>query len=149
MRAEEPAFLSLGAGVYDLLDNETTAEARVEYRFSKDNKLGLFTPFVGFMATADGATYGYGGVGIDILLGKHWALTPNVAVGLYGNGDGKDLGHPVEFRSGLELAYRFDDDSRLGLAFHHISNAHLDNENPGSEALMLMYSVPFDKFFGD
>ncbi|WP_292881274.1 acyloxyacyl hydrolase [Nisaea sp.] len=149
LRAEEPAFLSLGAGVYDLLDNETTAEVRVEYRFSEDHKLWLFTPFVGLMATAEGATYGYGGIGVDIFFGKRWVLTPNFAVGLYGNGDGKDLGHPVEFRSGLELAYRFEDYSRLGLTFHHISNASLDDQNPGTESLMLMYSIPFDKVFSN
>lgn len=149
VRAEEPAFLSLGAGVYDLLGDETTSEASVEYRFAAAHKLWLFTPFVGLMATAEGAAYGYGGIGADIFLGERWVLMPNLAVGLYGNGDGKDLGYPVEFRSGLELAYRFDDYSRLGLAFHHISNAHLDDQNPGAESVMLMYSIPFDRVFSD
>ncbi|UUX51151.1 acyloxyacyl hydrolase [Nisaea acidiphila] len=149
VRAEEPAFLSLGAGVYDVIDNETTAEARVEYRFSEQNKLWLFTPFVGFMATAEGATYGYGGIGVDIFFGKRWVLTPNFAAGIYGNGDGKDLGSAIEFRSGVEFAYRFDDYSRLGLTFHHISNAGIDEQNPGTESVMLMYSVPFDKLFGN
>lgn len=148
-QAEEPDFLSLGAGVYDLFDDQTTAEARVEYRFSEQSKLWLFTPFVGFMATAEGGTYGYGGIGVDVFFGNRWVLTPNFAMGVYGNGDGKDLGHAVEFRSGLELAYRFDDYSRLGLTFHHISNAGLDDRNPGVESMMLMYSIPFDTLFGD
>lgn len=147
--AEEPAFLSVGAGIYDVNDDETTSEGRVEYRFSEANKLWHFSPFVGLMANANGATYGYGGIGLDIFFGKRWVLTPNFAVGIYGNGDSKDLGHAVEFRSGVELAYRFDDYSRLGLAVHHISNAGLDERNPGTESVLLMYSIPFDKIFSN
>ncbi|MEQ8816633.1 MAG: acyloxyacyl hydrolase [Thalassobaculum sp.] len=147
--AEEPAFISLGAGYYDLFDDQGAGEARLEYRFSEQNKLFFFTPFVGVAATTDAATYGYVGVGIDVFFGKRWVATPNFAVGVYGNGDGKDLGHPVEFRSGLEVAYRFDDYSRLGLSFTHISNAGLDERNPGVESLVVVYSIPFQKLFND
>lgn len=148
-RSEEPAFLSLGAGYYDLFDDQGAGEARLEYRFGEENKIWLFTPFVGAMATTDAATYGYVGVGIDVFFGRRWVATPNFAAGLYGNGDGKDLGHAIEFRSGLEVAYRFDDYSRLGLSFTHISNAGIDERNPGVESLVLVYSVPFDRLFAD
>lgn len=147
--AEEPSFVSFGAGYYDLFDDQGAGEARLEYRFAEKDKLFFFTPFVGVMATTDAATYGYAGVGIDIFFGPRVVLTPNFAVGLYGDGDGKDLGHAVEFRSGLELAYRFDDYSRLGLSFTHISNAGLDERNPGVESLVLVYSMPFGKLFGE
>src|SRR3546814_310473 len=106
--AEEPGFVSFGAGYYDLFDDQGAGEARLEYRFSEPDKLFFFTPFVGVMTTTDAATYGYAGLGIDVFFGRRWVLTPNFAVGVYGDGDGKDLGHAVEFRSGLELAYRFD-----------------------------------------
>jgi hypothetical protein len=145
--AEEPAFLSIGAGYYDLFDDQSAGEARLEYRFSEAQKLFFFRPFVGVTATTDAATYGYAGVGIDIFFGKRWVATPNFAVGLYGNGDGKDLGHAVEFRSGLEVAYRFDNYSRLGLSFTHISNAGLGERNPGVESLVVVYSMPFDALF--
>lgn len=147
--AEEPSFISFGAGYYDLFDNQSAGEARVEYRFSEANKVWIFTPFVGAMGTTDAATYGYAGIGIDVFFGKRWVATPNFAVGLYGNGDGKDLGYAVEFRSGLEVAYRFDDYSRLGVSFTHISNAGLDDRNPGVESLVVMYSIPFQKLFGE
>lgn len=147
--AEEPSFVSFGAGYYDLFDDQGAGEARLEYRFAEKDKLFFFTPFVGVMATTDAATYGYAGVGIDIFFGPRVVLTPNFAVGLYGDGDGKDLGHAVEFRSGLELAYRFDDYSRIGLSFTHISNAGLDEHNPGVESLVLVYSMPFGKLFGE
>ncbi|MDP6622047.1 MAG: acyloxyacyl hydrolase, partial [Alphaproteobacteria bacterium] len=63
----------------------------------------------------------------------------------YHRGQGKDLGHWIEFRSQLELAYRFDDRSRLGVSLSHISNASLDDNNPGTESLMLNYAVPFHR----
>lgn len=147
--AEEPAFISLGVGYYDLFDDQAAGEARLEYRFSESNKLFFFTPFVGVTATTDAATYGYVGVGVDVFFGRRWVATPNFAVGVYGNGDGKDLGHAVEFRSGLEVAYRFDDYSRLGLSFTHISNAGLDERNPGVESLVVVYSMPFHNLFSD
>ena len=33
------------------------------------------------------------------------------------------MGHVVEFRSAVELAYRFSNRARLGLEFYHLSNA--------------------------
>lgn len=148
-RAQEPDFLSFGAGYYDLFDDEGALEGRVEYRFSEENKLFWFTPFIGFTGTSDAAMYGYAGIGIDIFFGRRWVLTPNFAAGIYGNGDGKDLGEAIEFRSGVELAYRFDDYSRLGLSFTHISNAGIGDRNPGVESLVVVYSVPFDVLFAD
>ena len=53
----------------------------------------------------------------------------------------------MEFRSQLEIAYRFDDRSRLGLAISHYSNASLGDTNPGTESAMIYYSVPLDKLF--
>ncbi len=148
-RADEPDFLTLGVGVYDMFDDETTAEFRAEYVFAEKHKLLWFTPFVGLTATAEAGTYAYAGIGIDIFFGRRFVITPNFAAGIYGNGDGKDLGHAIEFRSGANFAYRFDDYSRLGFAFHHISNAGLDERNPGEETLMLTYSIPLDRIFGD
>ena len=148
-QAQEPDFLSVGAGYYDLFDDQAAGEARLEYRFDEERRLWVFTPFGGVMATTDAATYGYAGIGVDVFFGPRWVATPTFAAGIYGNGDGKDLGNAVEFRSGLEVAYRFDDRSRLGLSFTHISNAGIGDRNPGVESLVLMYSVPFDRLFAD
>ena len=41
---------------------------------------------------------------------------------------------------GLQLT--LDDRSRLGFEFHHISNAGIGKENPGSETTLLTYSYP-------
>lgn len=147
-QAEEPAFLALSGGVYDAIDDDTAGEFRAEYRFAEADKLWLFTPFLGVMVTTDKAAYAYAGLGLDILLTERLILTPSVALGAYHDGDGKNLGHTLQFRTGMELAYRFPDRSRLGLALHHISNAGLGNHNPGAESVALTYAIPTDAIFG-
>jgi lipid A 3-O-deacylase len=137
----DPSFVALGAGAFDVLHEDTAGEFRGEYR-SNYRLLGFLKPFAGLSVTTDRAVYGYGGFGVDVYFGPNWVLTPNAAVGGFDRGDGKDIGSTIEFRTGAELAYRFDDHSRLGLAFHHISNAGITKRNPGAEMLMLMYAIP-------
>ena len=100
-------------------------------------------PFVGVMASGDAAIYGYGGIAFDWIL-SNLILTPSFAVGGYIDGDGKDLGHTIEFRSAVEVGYQFADRHRLGLMFYHLSNASLADNNPGTEVLSLSYSIPFN-----
>jgi hypothetical protein len=146
-RADDPDFFSFGAGVFDFNDNKTAAMGAVEYR--SDKKYLFLKPFGGFMMNGDRGRDIYLGVLMDIFFGRRLVVTPNFAPSLYWKGtSGKDLGHPLEFRSGLEIAYRFDDRSRLGLAVHHLSNASISDDNPGTELLTLYYSLPMDGLFG-
>lgn len=142
--AEDPSFLSLSTGYFDIIDGEHSgASFWAEYR--DDHRFWIFKPMVGAMVATHGEMYGYAGVLVDIYFGRRWVLTPSFAPGLYwkGNGDDpKDLGNTIEFRSQLELSYRFDDRSRLGIGFNHMSNASLGDRNPGVENLMLTYSFP-------
>lgn len=145
---DEPDFLSIGAGWYDFNDNMDAVDGRLEYR-SNLKVLGLVKPWAGFEFTSDGAIYGVAGILMDIHFGRRIVLTPSFGVGLYGDGDGKDLGHAVEFRSQLELGYRFDDWSRIALAVSHISNASLGENNPGTEIATVYYHLPVRNLFGD
>lgn len=138
--ADDPAFLRVGAGYYDINDDSDAGEFHVEYIAGE--KLWVFNPFIGVMGTTDSAIYGYAGIRLDVFLGRRWVVTPSFAPGLYSDGDGKDLGHVIEFRSALELAYRFDDRSRIGLSLYHLSNASLSDDNQGTEVLTLHYSHP-------
>jgi hypothetical protein len=147
-QAEEgdPALLALGMGYYDInLRDDEAADFRLEYR--SDLALWIVRPWAGLEVTSDGAVYGLGGVLADIDLGPRFRLTPSIGAGLYHDGDGKDLGHAVEFRSQVELSYRFEGGRRLGLAFGHISNASLGDDNPGTEILTLYYMIPLDRLF--
>ncbi len=140
---DDPSFLVFGLGYYDMNKQDDTAvDFRLEYRHGE--KFWIFKPWVGVEGTSDGAFYGAAGVLVDVYFGTRVVLTPSFGAGLYANGSGKDLGHAVEFRSQIELSYRFDDRSRLGVAFSHISNASIADENPGVEVLNIYYSLPLD-----
>ncbi|MSP83535.1 MAG: acyloxyacyl hydrolase [Alphaproteobacteria bacterium] len=141
-RADDPDFLAFGAGGFDVNDDESTFQGRIEYR--SDHRLLIVRPMAGVMATGDAGFYGYGGVLLDLFFGRRWVMTPSFAVGGYVEGGGKDLGGILEFRSAIEIAYRLDNRARLGLAFDHISNASLYDENPGTESLVLIYAIPLD-----
>ena len=140
-QTDHKGYISFGLGYFDINDNKSTAEFRIERRMNKS--LWMAQPFVGVMASGDAAIYGYGGIAFDWML-SNLILTPSFAVGGYLDGDGKDLGHTIEFRSALEIAYQFSDRHRLGLMFYHLSNASLADNNPGTEVLSLSYSIPFN-----
>ena len=143
----DPPHIAFGAGAFDVTPSAsnthggTAGEFRGEYRFG-DVGWWFISPFLGASATTDGAFYGYGGFGFDVNFTPNWVLTPNGAVGYFGRGSGTNLGSAVEFRTGAELDYRFDDLSRLGVAVHHTSNAGIGKHNPGEQSVVLMYSLP-------
>lgn len=97
-------------------------------------------PVAGVIASAQGALYGYGGLRFEVPLGSRFVFGACTGAGLLYEAHAKDLGGPLEFRSGLELAYRLPDESRIGLMLYHLSNAGLAKPNPGSESLVLTYN---------
>ena len=141
-RADDPGLVALGAGAFDFLHNNEATEFRGEYRFA--NGLYFLKPLLGVLATTRASVYAYGGVRIDWVIADHYVIMPVATVGYYSKGDGKDLGSPVEFKTGAEFAYRFDEGWRVGVAFDHISNAGLTKRNPGTESLLLMVSLPIN-----
>jgi hypothetical protein len=64
--------------------------------------------------------------------------------GLYSRGTGVDLGGPIEFRSGIELAYNLENGMRLGLGWDHRSNLEIYARNPGVEMVHLRLSIPLE-----
>ncbi len=142
-------LMSVGVGYYDINDNEDAADFRLEYRWD-DPLIWQVKPWLGAEATSDGAVYAVGGVLLDMHLDSEdkWVVTPSFGAGLYGDGDGKDLGNTVEFRSQLELGYNFSDKSRLSIAGGHISNAGLGDSNPGTEIVNVYYHIPVSWIMG-
>jgi len=142
----DPPRLALGAGAFDITpssshkDAATAGEFRAEYRFA--DTPWLLAPLVGASVTSDGAAFGYFGFGFDVNFGPNWVLTPNAAAGVFERGSGTKLGSWWEFRTGAEFAYRFDNQSRLGLEVTHTSNAGLTRRNPGEQSVLVMYSMP-------
>ena len=145
--AGDPDFLSLGVGAFDIDAKWTSAALQLEY--ASKERFWIFHPIVGVMANSDMGGDAYAGVAVDLFFGNRWVATPSFAPSLYGRGSSKDLGQVLEFRSSLSVAYRFDDRSRLGLEFYHLSNAGMDKHNPGTEVLLAKYSVPFGQIIGN
>lgn len=143
----EPAFLIGAVGAAGAFDEEFPPLFRLEVRPAQ--KLWAIRPFLGVEATTERTTYLYWGLAGDVYFGRRLVLTPNLAMGWFNDQDGLDLGYGLQFRSGFELAYRFDDRSRLGVTFHHISNANLGEKNPGTETVTVQYALPLWRLFGD
>jgi len=139
----DPDYLTVSAGWFDLnRKKDEGAEFRLEYR--SDYKLWELKPFATLAVASNGMTFIGAGVLMDVYFGKRWVLTPSFAPTWWrGKTSTLNLGHAIEFRSQLELAYRFDDRGRIGLSISHYSNASLSDINPGTEALMVNYSMPF------
>ena len=94
------------------------------------------------MMTADTATYFYTGVQAEYKIGK-LNLTPSFSPGLYSMGDGKDLGLPLEFKSELQLSVDLLPGTKLGYSQSHLSNAGLDDNNPGADSYMFNFMKSF------
>ncbi len=62
--------------------------------------------------------------------------------GLYRSGDGRDLGGPISFRSGIDLGLALNGGGALTLSISHRSNANLYDRNPGMNTVALGLSLP-------
>jgi hypothetical protein len=137
-------LVSFSVGKFDQFENseqDPAADFRFEYRFGQPFWYVL-KPLLGVEATSDGGAGVFAGIVADWLFRDHIVFAPSFSVGLWGHGDGKDLGSAVEFRSQLEAGYRFDNDWRLTGALSHISNADLGDTNPGVEIVSMYLHVP-------
>ena len=108
----------------------------------RESFLGTLSPITGGMITADNAIYIYTGVQAEYDLGI-FKFTPSFAPGFYEEGEGKDLGHPLEFKSEVQLSLNLSDSTMFGMSYNHISNASLADKNPGANS----YSFNFLKKF--
>jgi len=137
----DPALIALSVAHRGLRRSaEFASEAGLEYRSAE--RLWVLKPFAGAVANSAGTVYVYAGLLLDIYLGEHFVLTPSSAPGFYSAGKGKNLGFPIEFRSQVEMSYRFSNGSRVGMGINHISNAGLGHINPGIEAVVITFSTP-------
>jgi hypothetical protein len=139
---------TFSVGKFDHNDNKTDAGMfQLDYDFEKTlfgSPIGDFKPVVGFLVTDDNAKYGYAGVRLDYKLANNSVLiSPSFTPGVYGKGDGKDLGHSVEFKTQVRAALNLSPMSNFGISYSHISNASLGDKNPGANN----YSISFQKNF--
>ena len=101
----------------------------------RDTFLGNVSPITGGFVTGNSAAYIYTGMEWNVDMGA-MTFTPSFAPGLYHEGNGKDLGHVLEFKTEVQLSYATSDKTNFGLSYNHISNASLGDKNPGANSYM-------------
>ena len=109
---------------------------------NRDTFLGNLSPITGALVTGDSAAYFYTGVQANYKMGKI-NFTPSFTPGLYSKGDGKDLGHIVEFKSELQISLDLFSNGQLGFSYNHLSNASLGTKNPGANSYMFNFFKTF------
>ena len=108
----------------------------------RDTFIGNISPITGGFITENSAVYIYTGFEWNVDMGG-LIFTPSFAPGLYSEGDGKDLGHILEFKSEVQFSYEFSKNSSLAISYNHISNASLGNKNPGANSYMFNFLKNF------
>ena len=109
---------------------------------NRDTFLGNLSPITGAFITADSAGYIYTGVQAQYKIGA-LNITPSFMPGLYHQGDGKDLGHVLEFKSEVQLSLDISKSTELGFSYNHLSNASLGDKNPGANSYMFNFIKNF------
>ena len=138
--------LNMYSGMFDFSDQKQRA---VLVGFQHQNEelyretfLGTLSPITGGFVTENQALYAYTGIEWNFDLGPI-NFTPSFAPGLYGEGDGKDLGHILEFKSEVQASWNLSESSELGMSYNHLSNASLGDKNPGANSYMFNFLKRF------
>ena len=150
--AEEPKLeeknteFSVYTGMFDFSDDGKRANLigfqHQNEELNRDTFLGNLSPITGAMLTADNASYFYTGVQAQYKIG-YLNFTPSFTPGYYNEGNGKDLGHALEFKSELQFSIELPKDSQFGFSYNHLSNASLGDKNPGANSYMFNFLKKF------
>ena len=143
---EQNTELNVYTGMFDFSDDGKSA-ALVGFQhqnenLNRDTFLGNLSPITGALITENNAGYIYTGVQAQYKMG-FLNVTPSFTPGLYHEGDGKDLGHMLEFKSEVQLSLDLSKNTELGFSYNHISNASLGDKNPGANSYMFNFLKNF------
>ena len=143
---ERSTELNVYTGMFDFSDNGKKSTLigfqHQNEDLNRDTFLGNLSPITGAMITGDNASYFYTGVQANYSLGI-LNIIPSFTPGLYEAGDGKDLGHMLEFKSEVQLSLDLPKDSQFGFSYNHLSNASLGDKNPGANSYMFNFIKNF------
>ena len=138
--------LNLFTGMFDFSDQKQAAgiiglQHQNDDLF-RESFLGRLSPITGGFLTQNNAFYFYTGAQTEYDLGM-FTITPSFAPGYYNSGDGKDLGHALEFKSEIQISLNLSDSTEFGMSYNHISNASLGDKNPGANSYMINFLKQF------
>ena len=138
--------LNFFTGNFDFSDDKQSAYLfgfqHQDENLNRETFLGNLSPITGGFVTENSAAYVYTGVEWSVDLGG-LKFTPSFAPGYYHKGNGKDLGHVLEFKSEVQLSYAASDKSSIGVSYNHVSNASLGDKNPGANSYMFNFIKNF------
>ena len=139
--------LNFFTGNFDFSDDKQSAYLigfqHQDENLNRDTFLGNVSPITGGFMTENSAAYLYTGIEWNMDMGENMIFTPSFAPGLYHEGDGKDLGHVLEFKSEVQLSYEPSDNTSFGISYNHVSNASLGDKNPGANSYMFNFLKTF------
>ncbi len=140
------SFVALNSGSISYFEPDIKTNVHgIEYRNKARLKWNII-PAVGYMWSNQHSKYIYVDLKHDWNFKTKWFLTTSLGAGIFHNTHELNLGHPVEFRTGLEVSYELKMGYRLGLTAYHISNSKLSNKNPGTEILVFTIILPLKPF---
>tara|TARA_B100001250_G_scaffold398682_1_gene407223 strand:- start:372 stop:884 length:513 start_codon:yes stop_codon:yes gene_type:complete len=143
---DENTEFNIYTGIFDFSDDGKRSTLigfqHQNENLNRDTFLGNLSPITGALITADNAGYIYTGIQAQYKLGT-LNFTPSFTPGIYHEGNGKDLGHLIEFKSELQLSLELSKNSQLGFSYNHISNASLGDKNPGANSYMFNFFKSF------
>ena len=138
--------LNFFTGMFDFSDHKQKAGIiGIQHQnddLFRESFLGRLSPITGGFLTENNAYYLYTGAQAEYDLGI-FTITPSFAPGYYSSGDGKDLGHSLEFKSEVQMSLNLSDSTQFGMSYNHISNASLGDKNPGANSYMINFLKQF------
>lgn len=144
----DTAYGKLFIGTVDTFRDNQDTQYGIEYQWAEGITRYDLKNFVGIIRTRDASHFLYNGLSrtSKFTEGKT-GLALNFAVGqglyFHGGGNDTDLGFILEFRTSAGLLWIFEDNTRIGVHFSHLSNASIVDTNPGTELITFTYELPF------
>ena len=139
--------LNFFTGNFDFSDDKQSAYLigfqHQDENLNRNTFLGNVSPITGGFVTENSAAYIYTGIEWNLDMSEKIKFTPSFAPGFYHKGDGKDLGHALEFKSEVQLSYATSDKSSFGVSYNHLSNASLGDKNPGANSYIFNFLKKF------
>jgi hypothetical protein len=151
--------LQLGVGYFDVfMDDDSALAASAIYRPGvRYLEMGAqpgdmwqgIGPQIGAGINTDGGALGHLGLFLDIRPFANVVVWPGANVAAWREGDSRDLGGTFQFMTELYVGYRLSWNDLVGVSLQHISNAHIHDQNPGTDKLLITYTLSFGPLFQD
>lgn len=148
VQKENASFLGLSVGAFDVArEDDRSVMFGAEYQAGA-RILGVLQPILGVNVTTGSSVTGYGALGLPIYIGDNIQITPSLGVAAYHNGADYDLGQVINARGAAEIAYVFEDRSRIGVTGSILSNLDSFHDEDMVGTVALTYTTPTTLFSG-